>query len=67
VWTARRKWPDGKGGNTSLVAATFPDHGCANFYLISSRMDAAAVIDGIARSFHPERESNQVHTVADRN
>lgn len=32
VWTAKRDYPDGKGGRTTLVAVTFPDSGCANFF-----------------------------------
>jgi hypothetical protein len=55
VWLAKRDWPDGKGkgGRTTLVAVTFPDSGCANFFLESSRPDDAALIDLIARSFRP--------------
>ena len=33
VWTARRNRPDGRGGTTTLTAVTFPDAGCANFFL----------------------------------
>ena len=35
VWIGKREWPDGKGkvGRTTLVAVTFPDSGCANFFL----------------------------------
>ena len=53
VWTAKKDWPDGKGGRTVLVAVTFPDSGCANFYLKSPKNEDAAVIDFIAQSFHP--------------
>jgi hypothetical protein len=52
VWTARRK--RGKDGATTLVAVTFPDNGCANFYLESSNSEDAAVIDALARTFRPK-------------
>jgi hypothetical protein len=55
VWIAKRDWPDGKGmgGQTILVAVTFPDSGYANFFLESSKAEDAALIELIARSFHP--------------
>ncbi len=55
VWIAKREWPDGKGkgGRTTLVAVTFPDSGCANFFFTSSQPDDATPIDFIARSFRP--------------
>jgi hypothetical protein len=49
VWTARRY-----RGRATLMAVTFPDSGCANFFLESSRIEDAAVIDSIARSFQPK-------------
>jgi hypothetical protein len=58
VWTDQQKWPDGHGGRTMLAAVTLPDNGCANFYLTSSNIEDAALIDSIARSFHPKRRSN---------
>jgi hypothetical protein len=54
VWTAKRDWPDGKGGHTTLIAVTFPDSGCANFFLESSKPEDAAVINFVARSFRPK-------------
>ena len=51
VWTARRKW--GPGLTKTLVAVTFPDNGCANFFLETSNSEDAAVIDALARSFRP--------------
>jgi len=55
VWVAKTAWPDGKGtgGLITLVAVTFPDSGCANFFLKSSRPEDAALVDQIARSFRP--------------
>ena len=54
VWTGRRKWPRGE---TMQFAVTFPDNGCANFYLHSSNLRDAAIIEGIARSFRPKIRS----------
>lgn len=54
VWIAKQDWPNGKGGKTTLVAVTFPDSGCANFFLESSNIEGAAPIDFIARSFRPK-------------
>lgn len=54
VWTAKRHWPDGKGGRTlTLIAVTFPDSGCANFFLVSPGIQGATLIDSIAQSFRP--------------
>jgi hypothetical protein len=54
VWSARQVWPDGKGGSTTLVALTLPDSGCANFFLMSSKIEDATAIESIARSFRPK-------------
>ena len=51
ILTAKRDWPDGKGGRTVLVAVTFPEAGCANFFLESANAEDAKIIDFIARSF----------------
>jgi hypothetical protein len=51
VLTAERDWPDGKGGRTVLVAVTFPEAECANFFLESANPEDAKIIDFIARSF----------------
>lgn len=47
VWFAKRVWPDGKGkgGSTTLIAVTFPDSSCANFFLDSSRPEDATPVD----------------------
>ncbi len=60
VWITRRRWPDGKGGTTTLMAATFPDGGCANFFLTSSKIEDFEPIAQVARSFRPKfrAESN---------
>jgi|SRR5579872_765897 len=52
VWTARRTW--GMTGTKTLIAVTFPDNGCANFYLESSKGEDASIIDALARSFRPK-------------
>jgi hypothetical protein len=44
---------DAKGDTKHFFKVSFPDCGCANFYLESSSEEDAAVIDFIARSFHP--------------
>lgn len=56
VWVASRDWPDGKGGKTILRAVTFPDSGCANFYVTSSNTADLAILDSIAQSFRPRGE-----------
>ena len=56
VWAARQSYR--RRGRTMWLAVTFPDNGCANFYLTSSNIEDAAIIDSIARSFHPKRSSN---------
>ena len=58
VWIAKREVPDGKGGQTTRVAVTFPDCGCANFFLESSKLQDAALIEAIARSFRPKGRSS---------
>jgi len=54
VWIAKRDWQDGRVDHTTLIAVTFPDSGCANLYLASSRSESAAIIEFIARSFRPK-------------
>lgn len=51
VWTARQSYR--RGGRTMWLAVTFPDNGCANFYLTPTTIEDAALLDSIARSFHP--------------
>jgi len=53
VWTAQRKRPDGRGGNTTDVAVTFLDAGCANFFLDSPRVEDAELIAHIAETYRP--------------
>lgn len=53
VWTARRALENGRGGTDILVAVTFPDGGCANFFLYSSRPEAAELIARIAQTYRP--------------
>jgi hypothetical protein len=56
VWTARRGWRSREGSRTVLVAVTFPDSGCANFYVESSKSEDAALIEEIANSFRPAQK-----------
>lgn len=62
VWLAKREWPDGKGksGRTTLVAVTFPDSGCANFFLESSGPEDEKPVGVIARSFRPKGRTASV-------
>ena len=58
VWIAKKDHPLPNGGHTFLVAVTFPDCRCANFFVRSSKPEDAVTIDFIARSFQPSRRSN---------
>lgn len=63
VWTARRQQPDGRGGTTTEVAVTFPDAGCANFFLDSLRVEDAELMAHIAQTYHPRvRRGPGVHS-----
>jgi hypothetical protein len=53
VFKATRDWPDGDGGRTVLVAVTFPEAGCANFFLTSTEPADASVIEQLANTFQP--------------
>lgn len=56
VWIGRGDPYSGRrrpGGNWVLGAVTFPDAGCATFYLDSNSSKDAAVINEIVRSFRP--------------
>jgi len=55
VWTVQRKRPDRAGGTRTDVAVTFPDAGCANFFLDSPRVEDAELIVQIAQSYRPSR------------
>ena len=58
VWTATKDQPLPNGRHTFLFAVTFPDGECANFFLYSSKLEDAATIDFIARSFRSNGRSN---------
>jgi hypothetical protein len=51
VWIGRHSW--GRG-NSTLVAVTFPDSGCANFFVESGTREGAEVIHRIANGFRPK-------------
>lgn len=54
VWTARHQISDGRGGHSIRSAVTFPDSGCANFFVRSYTPERGAqVIDFIAASYRP--------------
>ncbi len=56
VWTGQRR-SRAAGDNTVRFAVTFPDNGCANFYLTSNNINDAAIIGATARSFRPKATS----------
>jgi hypothetical protein len=53
VWTAQHQTRHDAGVAQTRFAVTFPDAGCANFFLYSSRSGDAEVIAQIAASYHP--------------
>jgi len=58
TWIAQQKTPDGNGGTTFRFAVTFPDNGCANFFLTSNNVADAWPIQRIAQSFRPKGKSD---------
>jgi len=58
AWIAQRKWPDGPVATTFMFAVTFPDNGCANFFLTSNNVADAWPIQRIAQSFRPKGKSD---------
>ncbi|SRR5258708_5698299 len=56
VWTGQRR-SRASGDSTFRFAVTFPDNGCANFYLTSNNINNAAIIGAIAQSFRPKATS----------
>jgi hypothetical protein len=56
VWTGQLKSRTARD-STVRFAVTFPDNGCANFYLSSYDMNDAAIIGAIAGSFRPKDTS----------
>ncbi len=55
VWVVRRDLSGGPAGRVSHFAVTFPDSGCANFYMESSKPEDGQVIEFMARSFRPKK------------
>src|SRR5260370_1786647 len=53
VRVGRARSSDGNGHTTYFSKVSFPDSGCANFYLESPNEHDAAIIEFIAASFHP--------------
>jgi hypothetical protein len=58
VWTATKDQPLPNGRHAFRFAVTFPDNGCSNFFLYSSKPEDAETIDFIASSFQPKQRSN---------
>ena len=53
VWLAKKDWLKGASKGTTLGAVTFPDSGCANFFLESTKTEDASLLSSIAGSFRP--------------
>jgi hypothetical protein len=53
VWVAQRSRQHGQR-QEMLHVVTFPDNGCANFYMESNDVNMAKVIRGIADTFKPK-------------
>jgi len=53
VWISQRR-RGGQGEPETLVAATFPDNGCANFFAVAKDAQNRSVIEAIAASFQPK-------------
>ncbi|HEV8147002.1 MAG TPA: hypothetical protein VGP79_11500 [Bryobacteraceae bacterium] len=58
AWIAQRRTPDSSGGTTFRFAVTFPNNGCANFFLTSNNVADAWPIQRIAQSFRPRGKSD---------
>jgi hypothetical protein len=56
VWTGQHR-SRAVGDSTVRFAVTFPDNGCANFYIRSNDANDAAIIGAIAQSFRPKSTS----------
>jgi hypothetical protein len=56
VWISKQLWPSSNGVRTILTAVTFPDSGCANFFLSLDAPESkdVALIESIAKSFRPK-------------
>ena len=59
VWVAQRK-RGGAGEPETLVAATFPDNGCANFFVVSKGPGYEGVIEAVAASFRPKNTAKDL-------
>jgi hypothetical protein len=59
VWVAQRK-RGGQGEPETLVAVTFPDNGCANFFAVAREALNRSVIESIAASFRPRNTARDL-------
>ena len=59
MWVAQRK-RGGQGEPETLVAATFPDNGCANFLVMSKGPGYQGVIEAVAASFRPKNTAKDL-------
>lgn len=53
IWIAIHYNPNSRGGKDPLIAITFPDSGCANFYAYSDSPQAIVTFEFLAASFKP--------------
>jgi predicted mannosyl-3-phosphoglycerate phosphatase (HAD superfamily) len=59
VWVAQRA-RGGEGKAETLVAATFPDNGCANFFVVAKGAGYRGVVEGVAGSFRPKNTARDL-------
>jgi hypothetical protein len=65
VWLAQRL-RGGEGDAEVLVAVTFPDNGCANFFMLSKTMMDISVIRKLAATFRPKNTQKAAETCEQR-
>lgn len=59
VWVAERK-RGGEGVAEMLAAVTFPDNGCANFFVIAKGPGYRAAMEKVAASFRPRNAARDL-------
>jgi len=59
VWVAQRR-RGGQGEPETLVAVTFPDNGCANFFAIAKEAMNRSVIEAVGASFRPKNTARDL-------
>jgi hypothetical protein len=59
VWVAERM-RGGEGKAEVLFAATFPDNGCANFFVVAREAGHRGAIEALAASFRPKNTAKDL-------